>query len=296
VSYRAKVWIALWAVYIIWGSTYLGIAVAGDTIPPLLAVSTRFVAAGALMAAVVTWRGGSLRIGRRELGWCIVIGCLLPGANAVLFFAETEIPTGIASLIIASVPLWVVLLRLGAGEKMRGATLAGVGIGFIGVAVLLRPSGAATTEGVLLCLLSAVMWAVGSFAAARVTMPRHPFTATTYEMLAGGLVMLPFALATTDFGELSPSAGSIVAWIYLVTFGSLVGYTAYSWLLHHAPLATVSTYAYVNPVVAIILGVLFRDESITVQILIGAAIVVAAVAVVVRQEPPAATQPEEGVR
>src|SRR5262249_1426582 len=153
-----KVWTALWAVYIIWGSTYLAIAVAGDTIPPLLAVSTRFIAAGVLMAGIVLWRGGTLRIGRRELLWCFVIGCLLPGANAVLFYAERDIPTGLASLIIASVPLWVVLLRLGAGERMRGATLAGVGIGFVGVAVLLRPEGASSTEGVLLCLLSAVMW------------------------------------------------------------------------------------------------------------------------------------------
>jgi drug/metabolite transporter (DMT)-like permease len=296
VSYRGKVWTALWAVYIIWGSTYLGIAVAGDTIPPLLAVSTRFVAAGALMAGIVLWRGGSLRVGRWELGWCIVIGCLLPGSNAVLFFAERDAPIGVASLIIASVPLWVVVLRLAAGEKMRGATLAGVGIGFIGVAVLLRPGSVSSTEGVLLCLLSAVMWAVGSFAAARATMPEHPFTATTYEMLAGGFVMLPIALATTNFAAFSPSAHSIIAWIYLVTFGSVVGYTAYTWLLHHAPLATVSTYAYVNPIVAIILGVLFRDESITVQVLIGAAIVVAAVAVVVRQEPPAATIEEEGLR
>ncbi len=293
-SFRAKVWTALWAVYIIWGSTYLAIAVAGDTIAPLLAVSTRFVAAGSIMAAIVLWRGGSLRIGRRELGWCVVIGCLLPGANAVLFFAEQEIPTGIASLIIASVPLLVVLLRVVSGERLRGATLAGVGVGFIGVSILLRPSGAATWLGAGLCLLSAVMWSVGSFAAARVTMPDDPFTATTYEMLAGGLIMLPFALATTD--SFSPSTGSVVAWIYLVAIGSVIGYSAYTWLLHHAPLSTVSTYAYVNPVVAIILGVLFRDETVTLQILVGAAIVVASVAVVVRQEPPAATQPEEGVR
>jgi drug/metabolite transporter (DMT)-like permease len=125
-------------------------------------------------------------------------------------------------------------------------------------------------------------------------MPSEPFTATTYEMLAGGFIMLPFGLATA--GSLSPSTASILAWIYLVTIGSVVGYTAYTWLLHHAPLGTVSTYAYVNPVVAIILGVLFRNESLTKQILVGAAIVVASVAVVVRQEPPVATRPEEGVR
>jgi drug/metabolite transporter (DMT)-like permease len=293
-SFRTKVWTALWAVYIIWGSTYLGIKLAGDTIPPLLAVSTRFVAAGALMALIVLWRGGSLRIGRREFGWCVVIGCLLPGANAVLFFAEQEIPTGIASLIIASVPLWVVLLRLVSGERLRGATMAGVGVGFIGVTVLLRPSGATTALGAGLCLLSAIMWSVGSFAAARVTMPDDPFASTTYEMLAGGLIMLPFALLTT--GSFTPSTTSIVAWVYLVTVGSVVGYSAYTWLLHHAPLSTVSTYAYVNPVAAIVFGVAFLDETITATVLLGAAIVVAAVAVVVRQEPPAATQPEEGVR
>ena len=287
-------WTALWAVYIIWGSTYLAIAITVETLPPLLAVATRFILAGSIMAVIVLWRGGSLRVGRRALASCVLIGCLLPGANAVLFYAERDIPTGLASLLIASVPLWIVLLRLCAGEKLRGPVLAGVGVGFIGVAVLLQPSGAATTLGAALCITSAVMWSVGSFVAARVTMPADPFTATTYEMLAGGVIMLPFGLATA--GSFSPSTASILAWLYLVTFGSVVGYTAYTWLLHHAPLGTVSTYAYVNPVVAIILGVLFRDESLTTQILVGAAIVVASVAVVVRQEPPVATQPEEGVR
>jgi drug/metabolite transporter (DMT)-like permease len=288
------VWTALWAVYIIWGSTYLAIAVAVETLPPLLAVSSRFILAGGIMAAIVLWRGGSLRITRRALLSCVLIGLLLPGANAVLFFAERDIPTGLASLIIASVPLWVVLLRLCARETMPPLVLAGVGVGFAGVAVLLRPAGEATALSIGLCVLSAVMWSVGSFAAARMTMPSDPFTATTYEMLAGGFAMLPLGILTA--GSLDPSAGSLLAWLYLVTIGSVVGYTAYTWLLHHAPLATVSTYAYVNPVVAIVLGVVFLDESVTVQILVGAAIVVASVAVVVRQEPPAATQPEEGVR
>jgi drug/metabolite transporter (DMT)-like permease len=287
VSYRAKVWTALWAVYIIWGSTYLAIAVTIETLPTMLAVSTRFILAGSIMAAIVLWRGGSLRITRRALASCVLIACLLPGANAVLFLAEHDIPTGLASLIIASVPLWVVLLRVLAREKLAGATLASLAVGFAGVAILLRPSGEATALGVSLCMLSAVMWSVGSFAGTRLTMPEDPFTATTYEMLAGGLL-------TAD--SFSPSASSVVAWIYLVTIGSVVGYTAYTWLLHHAPLGTVSTYAYVNPVVAIVLGVLFLDESVTAQILVGAAIVVASVAVVVRLEPPAATQPEEGVR
>jgi len=293
-SRRAKVWTALWAVYIIWGSTYLFIAIAVDTIPPLAAVSTRFIAAGLILAAIVVRRGGTMRVSRRELASCVLIGCLLPGANAVLFFAEQRVPIGLASLLIASVPLLVVLLRLWGRERLRPRTLAGVAVGFVGVAVLLRPGGAATTGGVLLCMLSALMWSVGSVASARLRMPRDAFAATAWEMLAGGLVMLPWGIA--DAGGLSPSVGSLLSWVYLVTIGSVVGYTAYTWLLAHAPLSTVSTYAYVNPVVAILLGVLFRNEHLTWQILVGAAIVVAAVAVVVRQEPPAATAPEEGVR
>jgi drug/metabolite transporter (DMT)-like permease len=293
-SRRAKVWVALWAVYIIWGSTYLFIAIAGETIPPLTAVSTRFVAAGLIMAAIVLRRGGTMRVPSRQLASCVLIGCLLPGANAVLFFAERDVPTGLASLLIASVPLLVVLLRLWGRERLRPRTLIGVGFGFAGVAVLLNPSGGATTEGVLLCMLSALMWSVGSVAAARLPMPRDAFVATAWEMLAGGLLMLPWGIA--DAGGLSPSLGSVLAWVYLVTIGSVVGYTAYTWLLAHAPLSTASTYAYVNPIVAILLGVLFRNEQLTWQILVGAAIVVAAVAVVVRQEPPAATAPEEGVR
>ena len=287
-------WTALWTVYLIWGSTYLFIAITVETIPPLLAVSTRFIAAGTIMALVVRARGGSLHVTRRALVSCAIIGCLLPGANAVLFYAEENVPTGLASLLIASVPLWVVLLRLLGRERLPPLALAGVGVGFVGVAVLLRPSGGATAVGVSLCIVSALMWSVGSVLSARLEMPADPFAATTYEMYAGGFAMLVPGLLTA--GSFSPSTGSLLAWLYLVTIGSVVGYTAYTWLLANAPLGTVSTYAYVNPIVAIVLGVLFRNEHLSVQILIGAVVVVVAVAAVVRQEPPAATQPEEGVR
>ena len=294
-SQRAKVWTALVTVYVIWGSTYLGIAYAGETIPPLFAASTRFITAGALMAVIVKARGGSLRVPRRALAACVLIGCLLPGANAILFFAERNVPTGLASLIIASVPLWLVVLRIAAGhERLPWQALAGVGVGFAGVAVLAQPSGGAKWWGIALCVCSAVMWATGSFLSSRLTMPDDPFAATSLEMLAGGLIMFPLSLFTVH--HFSPSAASIAGWIYLVIFGSIIGYTAYVWLLANAPLGLVATYAYVNPVVAITLGVLFRGEQLTWRLLIGAAIVVVAVATVVRQEPPAATQLEEGVR
>ena len=291
-SKNAKVWTALVTVYIIWGSTYLGIFYAGQTIPPLFAASTRFITAGTLMALFVKFvRRGSLRVPRRALLSCMVVGILLPGANSVLFFAERSVPTSLASLIIASVPLWVMVLRLGVGrERLPWQVLAGVGVGFAGVAVLAQPSGGAKAYGIALCVLSAVMWATGSFLSARLPMPADPFAATTIEMLTGGFVMLPFGLLTVH--HFSPSTASIAGWIYLVIFGSIIGYTAYVWLLANAPLGLVSTYAYVNPVVAITLGVLFRGEQLTWRLLIGAVIVVVAVAAVVRREPP---PEEEGV-
>ena len=246
------------------------------------------------MAGVVRLRGGSLRVSRAALLSCVLIGALLPGANAVLFVAERNVPTGLASLIIASVPLWIVVLRLAGRERLPWPVLAGVGIGFAGVALLAHPSGGAKLWGIGLCVLSAVMWALGSWLSPRLTLPADPFAATAYEMFFGGLLMLPFSLFTVH--GFSPSTTSILGWVYLVTFGSVVGYTAYSWLLANAPLGLVSTYAYVNPVVAIVLGIAFRGEQLTSRLLIGAVTVVAAVALVVREEPPSATAPEEGVR
>jgi len=296
VSRNAKVWTALVTVYIIWGSTYLGIAYAGETIAPLFAASTRFITAGALMTILVLLvRRGTLRMGRPELISCMVIGILLPGANSVLFFAERNVPTGLASLIIASVPLIVMLERLAIGrERLPWPVLAGIGVGFAGVAILAQPSGGAKPWGIALCVLSALMWSTGSFLSSRLPMPEDPFSATAVEMLTGGLVMLPLSLFTLH--GFSPSTTSVLAWVYLVIFGSIIGYTAYVWLLANAPLGLVSTYAYVNPVVAITLGVLFRGEDLTWRLLIGAAIVVVAVATVVRREPPVAAHAEDAVR
>ena len=287
-----KAWAALWVVYIIWGSTYLGIKLAGDTIPAFSAVSARFLLAGALLAAWVAWRRGpaALRVTRRELACAALIGLLLPGANGLLFVAERTVPTGVASLIIASVPLLVVVMRLAGGERPPRLAIAGVLGGFVGVAILFHPQGGATWWGMAVTAIAAIGWAAGSYLSSRLPLPRDAFVATTFEMLAGGLILLPVGIAQQpDPGAIS--ATSLAAFAYLVLVGSLVGFTAYVWLLHHAPLGTVSTYAYVNPVVAIALGVLFLDEDVTRRIALGAAIVVASVAVVVRRESDAAVEP-----
>ena len=287
-----RAWAALWAVYLLWGSTYLGIKVAGETIPSFFAVSVRFLLAGSLLAAWVGWRRGraAFRVTRRQLASAALIGLLLPGANGILFVAERTVPTGLASLIIASVPLLVVLMRLAGGERPPALAVVGVLIGFVGVAVLFHPEGGATWWGIGLTGISALAWALGTYLSARIPLPEDAFVATTYEMLAGGLLLLPIGLAEQP-DPASFSSASLAAFAYLVLFGSVVGYTAYVWLLHHVPLGTVSTYAYVNPVVAIALGVLFLDEALTTRIAIGAAIVLGSVAIVVRQESDAAVEP-----
>jgi drug/metabolite transporter (DMT)-like permease len=286
VSHQAKVWVALITVYVIWGSTYLGIELTGETIPPLFAVGVRFVFAGLLLGGFTLWKRGreAFVVRPRELGTAILVGALLPGANAVLFVAEQHVATGLCSLIIGSVPLWLVVLRVTNGDRPPTAALASVIVGFAGLALLIRPSGDAPLWGLLLVLASAVMWAVGSFISSRLPMPRDSFAATTYEMLAGGLLLLPIGILATDPDPSSFSARSIFGFWYLVTFGSVVGYTAYVWLLDNAPLGTVATYAYVNPVVAIALGSLVLHESLSWSVLVGAALVLACVAVVVRRE------------
>jgi len=262
---------------------------AGETIPPVFAAGVRFLLAGALMGAFVLARRGRdpFRVGRSELASAALVGVLLLGANALLFVAERRVPIGLASLLIASVPLWIVLMRTVTGDRPSRVALAGVGTGFVGIAVLVRPTAAASLLGILLVLGSALVWATGSFASSKLPLPEDPFVATTLQMLSGGALLLPLGLAFPGAESLDPTTWSwrsLVGLTYLVLIGSLVGYTAYVWLLGNLPISTVATYAYVNPVVAILLGVIFLDESVSWQILVGAAVVLVSVALVIRSE------------
>lgn len=291
-SRGAKVWAALWTVYVLWGSTYIGIAVAVETLPPILTVSLRFLLAGTVMAGWVLWRRGrgAFHVRPVEVATAVVVGILLPSSNAILFLAERDVPSGLASLIIAAVPLWVVVLRLAARDRPTRAALVGVLVGFAGVALLVRPGGdvgGATALGLTLTVVASFTWAIGSYVSSRLPMPRDAFAATAIEMAAGGLFLLPIGLLVDSVDPGSWSARSIVAFAYLVVFGSLVGFTAYVWLLANAPIGKVATYAYVNPVVAILLGALILHEHVTLTIVAGAAVIVASVAVVVRRETPA---------
>jgi drug/metabolite transporter (DMT)-like permease len=300
VSTSAKVWIALWVVYIVWGSTYLGIELVGETMPATFAAGVRFTAAGLLMLGFIAWRRGParLRLTRRELASSAVVGLLLPGANSILFITEQKVPIGLTSLIIAAIPLWVVLLRLLAGERPDLVSTIVLVVGFGGIVLLVQPGSDTGPLGyLLLTVLGSFLWALGSFLSPRIPVPRHALVATGYEMLVGGLVLLAIGLAVYSPSELDPgrwSGRSIFGLSYLIVFGSLLGYSAYVWLLANAPIAKVSTYAYVNPVVAIALGVTVLDESLTLRIVAGALLILAAVAIVLRREARTAVPLEPG--
>jgi len=285
-----RVWGALWVVYIVWGSTYLAIRVMVETVPPLLGAGARFLLAGAVLLAVLALRGAAPAPTRAELLSGLLVGTLLMGANAVVTVAEQEVPSNLAALLIASVPLWVIVIRRIAGERTGGRSVAAVVVGFLGVALLLAPgeqTAGASLLGLLACVGAAAMWATGSFASPRLRLPADPLVSVGWQMLLGGAVCCLAGLAAGEAAEVRPgafSADSVLAFAYLVVFGSWVAFTAYAWLLQNAPLGKVATYAYVNPVVAIVLGWLILAETVTALTVVGAAIIVASVALVVRTE------------
>ncbi|MEU4067184.1 EamA family transporter [Streptomyces wedmorensis] len=286
------VWAALGVVYVVWGSTYLGIRIAVETMPPFLSSGARFVTAGLLLAGIIAWRQGpaALKVTRRQLGSAVLIGLLLiPGGNGLVVLAETSIPSGLAALLIAVVPAWVVILRAATGERPGLGAVGGVLLGLVGLAVLTLPglSGDVKIGGVVLVVVATLLWSVGSFSSSRLPMPANPFTASAYEMVAGGLAGLLIGVVRGEQHGLDLTAISGRSWAalaYLILFGSLLAFTSYAWLLQAAPLSLVATYAYVNPVVAVLLGALVLNEALTWPLLLGGAVVVGGVCLIVSTE------------
>ena len=284
------IWSALGAVYVIWGSTYLAIAIAVQTLPPLFSAGLRFSFAGLVLLGFIAVRRG-LRVGREQLIGAAIVGLLLiVGGNGFVVLAERTVPSGLTALIIASVPLWIVIFRRIAGDRIHVSTFIGVAVGFAGVAFLVVPrgsSGEVDGGGLLLLFVATISWALGTFLSPRLRMPRDALLSTGIQQLAGGIVLVASGTAMGELAHLEPatwSTRSLLAMAYLVVFGSLVAFTAYGWLLQHASVSLVSTYAYVNPVVAVFLGALVLAEPITPSIVIGAAIIIAAVAFIVTRE------------
>ena len=293
---RVRLWVALWVVYLVWGSTYLGIKVAVRTLPPLLTAGTRFLAAAAVLAAILAIARRSLRVGRREALSAAGLGVVLLACGVgLVHVAETRIDSGVAAMIAGSVPLQIVVWRALAGERVPRPTVLAAAVGLVGLALVVGPDGiggGSVAVGLLVMLAASLSWSRGSFVSRRLSLPRDPFVATVYEMLGGGLVLVAAGLVAGEGGRLDADAfqaGPVAAWAYLAIVGSVVGFSAYVWLLRNAPISQVVTHQYVNPLVAVGLGALLLGERPGATTLAGAALIVGAVVVTARHEAGAAS-------
>jgi drug/metabolite transporter (DMT)-like permease len=286
----AKAWLALLIVYVIWGSTYLAIRVVIRTMPPLLSAGTRWVIAGTAMYAFAIRKGDRAdRPTRRHWLNAAVIGtALCLGGNGLVSIAERRITSGMAALLVATVPLFTAAFDfLRSRARIPPIVVGGLALGFGGTAVLVRPShgaGHVDAFGALLVLAASAAWAAGSLFARRASLPERQFVATGMEMLCGGLALWVVGSLGGEISRFHPSAvsgESFLALGYLIVFGSLTAFTAYVWLLRNERTSIVTTYAYVNPLVAVILGALILNETITATTLLGGSIIVIAVAIIV---------------
>ena len=285
-----RVALALATVYVIWGSTYLAIAIAIETLPPFWMAGVRFVVAGALLYGWSRLRGAPRPTLPHWRSAALIGGLLLLGGNGGVVWAEQRVSSGIAALLVSMVPLWMVVFRWlqPGGERPTKQVWAGILLGFAGLMLLVRPWGGAGVDridllGVGALVLACVSWAWGSIHSRRVPLPDSPFLVTGMEMLCGGALLLlagVFAGEPAQLDLAAVSGRSVLALVYLITFGALAGFTAYIWLLKVANPVLVSTYAYVNPIVAVFLGWLILGEPITSTTLVAAAVIVAGVVLI----------------
>jgi drug/metabolite transporter (DMT)-like permease len=287
------IWAAILILYFAWGSTYLGIRIAVDTIPPFAMAAVRFAIAGVvLLAAVSIIRRGTIpRPSLREWRDCFIVGAFLMGGGmGAVAWGEQTVPSGITALLIAMMPVWVAIFgRIFLGQRLPRMAAIGITTGMVGVAILVGPSVAIDRSldpaGVAAMIISPISWAAGSlFAANRAGLPKDPFLTTGMQMLAGSSVL---AAASIVSGELvgfraeTITTNSLLAVVYLTVVGSLLAFTSYAWVLRHAPLPLISTYAFVNPIVAVFLGWLILQEEVTPRQVIAGAVIVVGVALIV---------------
>jgi len=285
---KTKLWMALLALYIVWGSTYLAIRFAVETMPAFLHASLRFLISGAVL---FIWRRAASDAKPTLAQWkstAIVGTFLLLGGNGLVALAEKTIPSGIAALVIATSPFWLVLFEAfrSGGAKPTWMSIVGLVIGFGGVFLLIGPARLTGAHqsfdpfGVVLLLIAPVLWSLGSIYAKGADMPKSTLLSTGMQMLMGSISLLIVSVATGELNGFSLGAISMRSWwglIYLITFGSLVGFVSYGWLLHNAPISLMSTYAYVNPVVAVFLGWLLASEVLNARIALASAIIIGSV-------------------
>ena len=297
-SIKTKVAIGLGIMYVAWGTTYVAIAFTIETMPPLLSMSFRFVAASLALFLFIGLRSGwnALRLTRKEFLNAIFLGTLMLAAGlGTMALAEKVVPIGVASLIVAAMPIWTALFRTLDKDRPKISSLIGIVAGLVGIGIIMLPGqtiarpdagGASVTFWMFIILIGNLSWSIGSFLAPRMETPSNPLVLSTYEMAgaAGALFIAGMIHQESIADFMDASARSWGGWIYLVTVGSLIGYTVYTWLLENAPITLVSTYAYVNPVVAVALGIVIFNETLTTNILVGGFIVIVSVAIVVAVE------------
>ncbi|MBV6394267.1 MAG: putative inner membrane transporter YedA [Anaerolineales bacterium] len=288
---KSKIWVALITLYIVWGSTYLGIKVAIETIPPFLHGALRFFISGLIILAWQKAAGQAMPTRSQWKSTFIVGTLLLVGGNGLVAWAEQSIPSGIAALIVSTTPLWLVILEAlrPGGVKPGWRAVIGLAIGFLGIFILIGPaefSGGASALpplGVIALLCATALWASGSIYSKNADLPKSSFVTTGAEMLMGSIGMFVVSLLTGELNGWNPaevSARSLAGLIYLITIGSIVGFGSYIWLLANAPIALVATYAYVNPIVAVLLGYLLGNETLEPRVWLAAAIIIGAVIII----------------
>jgi len=283
--------LAFAAVYVLWGSTYLGIRVGVETIPPFLLAGVRHLTAGTLMYVWLRSRGAERPTRRHWKSAAIVGGLMLVGGNGLVTWAERTVPSGLAALIVASVPIWMTVIDAAQHrQRPHGVVVVGLAMGILGIGLLVAPGskgGSASVNplGAAALLAAALFWSIGSLHSRRASLPSSVWVATSIEMIAGGTLLLFTSAVTREWAGFSLAAvslRSVLALGYLIVAGSLLGFSAYVFLLSATTPARVSTYAYVNPVVAVFLGWALLSEPVSARMLIAAAIIVAAVALIIR--------------
>lgn len=294
---RVQSWIALGVVYLVWGSTYLAIHVGVAHLPPLLMGGIRYIIAGTLLYPIASRAtsarrgpgGDGSRPGARAWLACAVVGVLLLfGGNGGVSVAETTLPSGVAAVLVATVPLWMIVFAWPVErQRVTARSAAGLAVGLAGVAILVGGGLAGgRMSGVFIVLGGSAAWGFGSVLSHRLPVPANAMLAAAIEMLAGGVVLLAVAAATGEFSRVQWSAVPATSWIalaYLIGPGSILAFTAYGYALSHLPVATVSTYAYVNPVVAVLAGIVFLGERFSWREGLGAALVVASVVIILNR-------------
>ena len=295
---KTKTWVSLWTVYIIWGSTYFAIAKVIETMPPLLSMGIRFTLAGLILFGFIFFKQGrgEFRIPKPEIASASVLGFVTLGFGiGNVAVAEAHVPTGVVSLIIAALPLWIALFRTISRERIATFTWVGTIVGFVGVVILLKPGSIESVSGVesgtlffymFMVLLGNIGWALGTYLSPRFPIPKNSLLFTGIEMLAGGIALtIAGFIRGESLGDFLDGSNTSWFWFwYLVLIGSIAAYSAYLWLVMNAPVSLTATYAYVNPVIAVLLGVLFLNEVITLNYALGGAIIILGVLTVVSSE------------